>query len=122
MDETVAIDGQTLTLAAVARFMRNPAIRVEIAPAAAERVRLSRMAVEKAIGAGKTIYGITTGFGRLADKKIGPDELRDLQRNLIRSHSAGVGGPLSPNETRLLMLLRANALAKGFSGVRLETL
>ena len=71
---------------------------------------------------GQVVYGVTTGFGNFADVVIPVDRLRELQLNLIRSHAAGVGEPLGQAETRALMLLRANVLAKGYSGVRLETL
>jgi histidine ammonia-lyase len=118
----IAIDGESLTLEHIARILRAPEIRIAIAPAAAERVRESRRIVDSLVAEGKVAYGITTGFGRLADVTIPPAQVRDLQRNLIRSHCAGTGEPLSPAEARLLILLRANALAKGLSGVRLETL
>ncbi len=120
--EPLVIDGNSLTLAKVERFLRNPDVRVQLSPEAAQHVRASRATVEAALGSGATVYGITTGFGRLADKRVEPDQMRELQRNLVRSHSAGVGPPLAPEKTRLLMLFRANALAKGYSGVRLETL
>jgi histidine ammonia-lyase len=120
--EPITIDGATLSLQAIAHFMRYPTTKVNVAPQAMERVKASRAVVEQALASGATVYGVTTGFGRLGEKRIAPGELRDLQRNLIRSHCAGVGAPLSANETRLIMLLRANALAKGFSGVRPETL
>ena len=71
---------------------------------------------------GDVVYGVTTGFGNFADVRIPGDRLRELQLNLVRSHAAGVGAPLGEAETRALMLLRANVLAKGYSGVRLETL
>jgi histidine ammonia-lyase len=120
--EPIILDGKSLSLAEIARFMRHAGIRVELEKEASERVRGSRATVERTLASNATVYGITTGFGRLAEKRIDANQLADLQRNLVRSHCAGVGGPLSANETRLLMLLRANALAKGYSGVRLETL
>jgi histidine ammonia-lyase len=119
---TLSLDGASLRLDDLARVLRDPATRVELAPAARERVRASRGVVERALASGATIYGITTGFGRLAEKRIGPEETRALQRNLVLSHCAGVGDALPAAETRLLLLLRANALAKGLSGVREGTL
>jgi len=78
----------------------------------------SREVVEAIVEDGKTVYGINTGFGKLADVHVPPDELQDLQLNLVRSHACGVGEPLGAPETRALMLLRANVLAVGFSGAR----
>src|SRR5436305_11063 len=89
-----------------------------LAPASFEKMNASRAAVERLLASGATAYGINTGFGKLASVRISPDEVRQLQVNLVRSHSSGVGAPLSEAETRAMMLLRANALAKGLSGVR----
>ena len=69
---------------------------------------------------GDVVYGVTTGFGRLADIVISPDQQAELQANLIRSHAVGLGEPITVHQVRAIMLLRANALAKGFSGIRLE--
>ena len=117
----LVIDGATLDLAgleAVARDGRE----VALAEAAREAVRASRRVVDAAVERGDVVYGVTTGFGSFADVHIPTAKLLELQVNLVRSHAAGVGAPLEPAETRALMLLRANVLAKGFSGVRLETL
>jgi histidine ammonia-lyase len=118
----VTIDGSTLTLDAVGQVARDPGVRVEIAPAAEEAVRASRTAVEALLAQGAVVYGITTGFGAFKDRLIAPDQMEALQRNIVRSHSAGVGAPLSGAAVRAMMLVRANTLAKGFSGVRPETL
>ena len=91
---------------------------VGLAPAAAERMNASRAVVERLVASGATAYGINTGFGKLASVRISPEQVRQLQVNLVRSHASGVGEPLSEAETRALMVLRANALAKGLSGVR----
>ena len=80
----------------------------------------SRRLVEAAIASGQTIYGINTGFGKLANVRIAPDQLDQLQVNLIRSHAAGVGDPLPADVVRALMLLRANVLLRPTSGVRPE--
>ncbi|MBW3534048.1 MAG: histidine ammonia-lyase [Gemmatimonadetes bacterium] len=117
MDE-VTLDGTTLTLAAVATVAGAGAVRLRLDAAARARILAARRVVEKAVEAGQRIYGVTTGFGRLADVVISTDQQATLQRNLVRSHAAGVGEPLAREEVRALMLLRANALARGNSGCR----
>ena len=117
----VAIDGESLTIddvVQVARFGK----KVEIADSAIEQIKKSRDVIENAIKEGRTVYGVNTGLGDLASVSIGPEDLAKLQVNLIRSHSAGVGQPFSVEVVRGMMLLRANALAKGYSGIRFETL
>lgn len=94
---------------------------VEFSEGARAAIRASRAVVDGAVARGEVVYGINTGFGNFADVRIGPEGLATLQRNLVRSHAAGVGPALSVRETRALMVLRANVLAKGFSGARLET-
>jgi histidine ammonia-lyase len=94
---------------------------VSLSPIAAERMNASRAVVERLVASGKTAYGINTGFGKLASVRISSEQVRQLQVNLVRSHACGVGEPLSTPETRAMMLLRANALAKGQSGVRPST-
>jgi histidine ammonia-lyase len=88
---------------------------------AAERMHASRAVVDRLVASGKTAYGINTGFGKLASVRISTEQVRQLQVNLVRSHCCGVGEPLSKPETRAIMLLRANALAKGLSGVKPTT-
>jgi histidine ammonia-lyase len=117
----VLIDGETLQLEEV-RAVAAGALRVEVAPAARARVRAARALVEARLEDGEAHYGINTGFGTLAEVRVEPADLARLQRNLVLSHAVGVGAPLSIEETRALMLLRANVLAKGVSGVREETL
>jgi len=117
----LVIDGDRLTLDGLESVARGPR-RVVLDPAARERVGRARLVVDAAVERGAVVYGVTTGFGNFADVVIPPDRLRELQANLVRSHSAGVGELLGDAETRGLMLLRANVLAKGFSGVRVETL
>ncbi len=85
---------------------------------ARQRLLESRQLVESAVGTGRTMYGINTGFGKLANVRIAPDQLDQLQANLIRSHAAGVGAPLSAEVVRAVMLLRANVLLRPTSGVR----
>jgi histidine ammonia-lyase len=91
---------------------------VSLHPSAIERMQASRAVVDKLVASGATAYGINTGFGKLASVRISPEQVAQLQVNLVRSHACGVGAPLSESETRALMLLRANALAKGLSGIR----
>lgn len=81
-------------------------------------MQASRAAVEAILKAGATVYGVNTGFGKLSEVHVPPEELGQLQLNLVRSHACGVGEPLSAEEARALMLLRANALAAGYSGIR----
>jgi histidine ammonia-lyase len=115
----VILDGQSLTLAEIEAVSVANA-RVEIAPGARARMAASRATVEEILAAGQTVYGVNTGFGKLSDVRIPPESLAQLQTNLVRSHSAGVGNPLSEAESRAMLLLRANVLAKGFSGNRPE--
>jgi histidine ammonia-lyase len=91
---------------------------VSLEPSAIERMNTSRAVVDKLVTSGATAYGINTGFGKLASVRISPEQVQQLQINLVRSHACGVGEPLSEPETRAMMLLRANALAKGLSGIR----
>src|SRR5438309_7799902 len=93
---------------------------VHISPVARPRILASRKAMEQIVARDAVVYGVNTGFGKLSDVHIPHDELRQLQLNLVRSHACGIGNPLSEAETRAMMLLRANVLALGFSGVRLE--
>jgi histidine ammonia-lyase len=95
--------------------------KVSLAPAAVERMKASRAVVDRLVASGETAYGINTGFGKLASVRISVEQVRQLQINLVRSHACGVGAPLSRTETRAMMLLRANALAKGLSGIRPQT-
>ncbi len=95
---------------------------VGIADEAARRVRASRAVVDRKALGDEPVYGINTGFGSFAEVKVAPDALEALQLNLLRSHAAGVGSPLPVRAVRASMALRANVLAKGFSGIRLDTL
>lgn len=114
---TVALDGHSLTVADVVAVACRGA-RVALAPEARERLARVRAIVDGIVDRNEVVYGITTGFGKLSDVAIPPDRLAELQVNLIRSHSVGVGPRLSEAETRAMMLLRANVLAKGCSGIR----
>jgi histidine ammonia-lyase len=96
--------------------------QVKIAPSVAQKVKQSRDFIEKALRQGEKIYGVTTGFGMLSDQLIDRSQIEDLQRNLIRSHSVGVGPFFDEVTTRAITLLRANVIAMGYSGVRMEVL
>jgi len=111
------LDGQRLSLAQVAAVAGGKE-QVSLSAAARARVELSRKVVEQIVDEGRTVYGVNTGFGKLSDVHIERSKLRQLQLNLVRSHSCGVGSPLSESEARAMLLLRANVLAEGFSGCR----
>lgn len=115
----IEIDGNRLTLEDFEDvvFKETP---VALSPGARRSMLASRKVVEQIVASDTPAYGINTGFGKLADRHIGHSQIQALQMNLIRSHACGVGLPLSEAETRGMMLCRANALAKGFSGVRPE--
>jgi histidine ammonia-lyase len=110
--------GSELSLADVMRVARGESVELPIA--AADRMRASRAVVERAVGSDETIYGVTTGFGSLAQVRIAPERAAALQEGIVRSHAVAVGPPLSEEETRAMLLLRAHVLALGYSGVRLE--
>src|SRR6266702_7844024 len=95
---------------------------VRISPAARPRILASRKAIEQIVGRDAVVYGVNTGFGKLSDVRIPQGELRQLQLNLVRSHACGIGNPLSESEVRAIMVLRANVLALGFSGIRCEVI
>ena len=115
------IDGESLSIEDVAKVARD-GIEVALSKQAVEKVRKSREALERLVHDNKVLYGVTTGFGAFGNVAISAKDLKELQVNLIRSHSAGVGRPLDREIVRAMMLLRANTLAKGNSGIKLETL
>ena len=117
----IVLDGTQLTLEQLGAACEGKA-QVEVAPVARERLREARRLVDRIAQSGVPTYGINTGFGTLAEVSIPKGELRRLQRNLILSHAAGTGRPLSPREVRALIVLRANVLSRGLSGVREEVL
>jgi histidine ammonia-lyase len=120
-NDSVILDGTSLTIDDVVEVARNYA-RVEIAPTAVESVKSGRKSIERILKSGKTVYGINTGFGKLADTKISIGQLDQLQHNLIRSHSVGTGAPLDEDETRAVMVVRLASLLHGNSGVRLDVI
>jgi histidine ammonia-lyase len=111
------ISGNDLTLEAVCEVAaeRRPVL---LAPDARTLVDRARAVVDEIVAGNKLAYAITTGVGKLSDVRIAGDQIRELQINLVRSHAVGLGDPLSAPEVRAMMLLRANSLAKGYSGVR----
>ena len=119
MSTTVTLTGNDLTFERVYSVVFNhaePRLTVE----ARARMHQSRDVIEQLLKSRTTVYGINTGFGKMASVRIADSEIRQLQTNLVRSHACGVGKLLGEHETRAMMLLRANALAKGYSGVRPE--
>jgi histidine ammonia-lyase len=117
----IELDGSSLTLDHLVAIAHHDE-KIELSAAARERVRAARAVVDEYAHRDEPTYGINTGFGNFADVKIPADQLDALQINLLRSHAAGVGDPLPVSVVRATMALRANVLAKGFSGIRLETL
>ena len=116
------IDGQHLTTDIVHRIAHSKDITLKLSEAAARSVARARKTVEDIVSSGKIVYGINTGFGSLKDKVIPEAKIKLLQENLIKSHAAGVGDPFAETEVRVAMLIRANSLARGYSGVRNEVI
>src|SRR3954454_7206747 len=117
----ILLDGASLTLSDLEDIADDFA-PVALAPAAARGVDASRAVVDRYAAGDAPVYGINTGFGSLAEVKIPREALGALQRNLLRSHAAGVDEPLPVRAVRATMALRANVLAKGYSGIRRATL
>ena len=115
--KVVVLSGETLSLDAIVQVAAHDAV-VAVAPTAYPRIERARRVIAALLEQGAVVYGINTGFGKLSDVQIPTDQLAALQLNLVRSHCCGVGEPLSRAETRAMLLLRANVLAKGHSGVR----
>jgi len=114
------IDGSRLTIPDLFVLATGRG-RMTLTPDARRRMRRSRALVERWVDRGEIVYGVTTGFGEFANVRISTDHLEELQENLILSHAAGAGAPLPPEIVRAMMVLRVNALAKGYSGIRVET-
>ncbi|MCG0276236.1 MAG: histidine ammonia-lyase [Thermosediminibacteraceae bacterium] len=117
----MVINGENLTIEDVIKVAIKGE-KVELSAEAIEKIEHSRKYVEKVLERGEVIYGVTTGFGKFCNVAISSEDTRKLQINLIRSHSVGVGDYFPEEIVRAMMLLRANALAKGYSGVRLSTI
>jgi histidine ammonia-lyase len=114
---TLALNGNDLTLENVYEVALGTR-EVSLAPEARKLMDASRAVIDRLVASGETAYGVNTGFGKMASVRISTDQIRQLQTNLVRSHAVGVGAPLSEPEVRAMILLRANAIAKGFSGIR----
>ena len=117
MEQTIQLTGQGATIDTVWQVASGFA-RVELASSARAKMQASRAYIENRMKSGEAIYGVNTGFGAFSSVRISDSEIEQLQRNLIRSHSCGVGTPFTVKETRAIMFLRANALANGHSGIR----
>jgi histidine ammonia-lyase len=115
---TLLLDGASLTISDVCTIARASTSQVSLAPAAAEAMLASRALIDRLAAGDDPIYAVNTGVGLLANVRIPREDLEQLQRNVIRSHSAGVGEPLDRAVVRAMMLIRANVLAMGFSGIR----
>jgi histidine ammonia-lyase len=120
----VVLDGKSLDIDQVMAVAcgQPGAPRVELSAEAESRVTRAAQAVEQLLARGEVAYGITTGFGAFKDRLILPEQVEDLQRNIVISHAVGVGNPFGKPATRAIMLIRANTLARGHSGIRLSTL
>ncbi len=119
MTETLPLDGRSLTREQFLAVVRG-GCAVSLTPEARQAVLQSRRIVERAVTAGRPVYGVTTGFGALSHHAIPSDRSRELQTSLIRSHASGAGPPLPRDIVRGLVLLRINSLVRGHSGVRIE--
>ena len=113
----IQVDGEHLTLAQLFAVALHGA-EAELALAARAKMVASRRVVERLVASNATVYGVNTGFGKMASVRISREQIQQLQLNLVRSHACGMGAALAEHETRAMLLLRANAIAKGFSGVR----
>jgi len=117
--EMIAIDGENLTLEQVIAVSRE-SVQVRLHVPGKARLVKSRAVVEKILAGDQVVYGVNTGFGKFSDVSVSPEDRNTLQKNIIMSHACGVGEPLRRDAVRAMMLLRANSLTKGYSGVRLE--
>jgi histidine ammonia-lyase len=115
----VTLDGSSLTLPQLVSVARDGAT-VRLDRKALGKTSKGRLVLEELLSKGETLYGVNTGFGALSNIKVAPEELRQLQANLLRSHASSVGKPHSTEVVRAMMLLRANTLIKGNSGIRPE--
>lgn len=118
----IIIDGQNLTIETVIQVAHDPSVQVTLGNEAVEKINKASEAVANFLETGQIAYGITTGFGALKDRLIPTEDVEKLQENIILSHAVGVGDALDEATTRAIMLIRANTLAKGHSGIRLQVL
>uniref|UniRef100_A0A8C8YVK2 Histidine ammonia-lyase n=1 Tax=Prolemur simus TaxID=1328070 RepID=A0A8C8YVK2_PROSS len=120
-EKYIALDGNSLTTEDLVSLGKGH-YKIKLTPTAEKVVQKSREVIDSIVKEKTVVYGITTGFGKFARTVIPNNKLQELQVNLVRSHSSGVGKPLSPERCRMLLALRINVLAKGYSGISLETL
>lgn len=113
------LDGESLTIDRLFTILKNKD-QIKLSDNAIDKVKKSRSVIEKIISEKKTVYGVNTGFGKFSDISIAEDKIDELQKNLVMSHATGIGEPLPEEIVRLIILLKINSLAKGFSGVRFE--
>ncbi|HPI40410.1 MAG TPA: histidine ammonia-lyase [Pseudobdellovibrionaceae bacterium] len=116
------IQGKQITLNNLYAASHNTETKFSVSEESLNKIKTSRNYIENRLSQGDTIYGVNTGFGAFANVKISDSEIELLQKNLIRSHSSGIGEPFTLTETRAMMILRANTLATGYSGVRVEVI
>jgi len=121
MNETILLDGSSLTIEQVIRVAQER-VPLDLSPASVKKVERAAQAVQELLARGEVAYGITTGFGAFKDKIISSDQVEILQRNIIVSHAVGAGDLFDTPTTRAIMLIRANTLAHGYSGIRVSTL
>lgn len=119
--QTLQLDGNSLSLEQIEDFVYHNT-KIEIAASAREKVQSARDLVEEWVAKDEPVYGVTTGFGEFANVKISHEDIRTLQKNLIMSHAVGCGESLPPFIVKIMMLLRINALLKGYSGIQFSTL
>lgn len=112
------ITGENITIDNLYQAAHDESCQVQLADSSRKLMEQSRAYIDKRISTGEVMYGVNTGFGAFSSVRISDSEIEKLQRNLIRSHSVGIGAPFTKTQTRAMMILRANALAKGHSGIR----
>ncbi|HUZ84615.1 MAG TPA: aromatic amino acid lyase, partial [Gaiellales bacterium] len=118
MAATLQLTGHDLAIADVERAAFDAGLQVELSPAALDQIDAARALIDRVVAERIPTYGVNTGFGRFVDVHIEREQVADLQLNLLRSHACGLGDPFPGEVVRAALLLRANTLAKGASGVR----
>src|SRR5262249_42776072 len=119
---SLTLSGDNLTIVDAEAILRGRITTLALAPSARKRVERSRRCLEELVAQGATLYGVNTGFGKFSNQRIGPEDVIVLQENLLRSHAVGMGTLLPVNVGRLMLALRIQALAKGYSGVTVDLL
>lgn len=122
MSQTLELNGSDLKIEQVYSLAKHPKTRVSYSFAAKQLVQQSKDYIGVRLKSGEAIYGVNTGFGAFSDVSISSSQIVELQKNLIRSHACGIGEPFSPQVTRAIIALRANALLRGHSGIRIDVI